>query len=293
MKKFRHPNLSNLHGYSSNVNGTKQSLVHEYAANGSLAGFFSDDGNRARLSADIRLSIMFQLVRAVHFLHTGGFEGLHVCHRDITSEKIFLADDFTARLIDCGLAMFVSEERFSSIPEYACDVYSIGLVMVALILGCLDGRKSNRIGMQFDDVFCRYVKDQSERLIVNGWEKLMRDADPSIIWDTDSLELACRIAISCMAPSPDGRLNTYDLLSKLSEAICLNANIDIQTSESENAGQGGPCAVCNRNFASKGCSEGHKLCKSCIEENLVACPLWREPTFVPDQGMLTSTYPRP
>ncbi|KAI2494578.1 serine/threonine kinase [Fragilaria crotonensis] len=108
LKRFQHPNIIVLYGYSLNANSTQQCLVYEYAANGSLAGFLSDDGNRARLSSDIRLRIMHELTRAVHFLHTGGCKvegkGWKVFHRDIKSANICLADDFTPRLIDCGLA---------------------------------------------------------------------------------------------------------------------------------------------------------------------------------------------
>ncbi len=99
-----------LYGYILNTYSTQQCVVYEYTANGSLADFFTDDGNRARLSSDVRLSIMFQLVRAVHFLHTGGCKvagkGWKVFHRDIKSANIYLADDFTPRLIDCGLSFF-------------------------------------------------------------------------------------------------------------------------------------------------------------------------------------------
>ena len=54
---------------------------------------------------------MFELARAVHFLHSGGCHGWKVSHRDIKSADICLAEDFTARLIDCGLAMFVPDEN--------------------------------------------------------------------------------------------------------------------------------------------------------------------------------------
>ena len=173
LKRFRHPNLLVLYGYSLNADRAQQYLVYEHTANGSLDGFLRDDGKRSRLTADIRLSIMFELARAVHFLHTGGCDGYRLFHRDIKSANICLAEDYTARLIDCGLAKLVpidtntsttSSVRCSSgfsifgtpgymCPEYAtnrikrrrysykaaCDVYSIGVVMVELILGCLIG----------------------------------------------------------------------------------------------------------------------------------------------------------
>lgn len=53
---------------------TVQCLVYEYAADGTLAGFFIDDGNSARLSAAYWLTIVFKLARAVSLFHTGGFK---------------------------------------------------------------------------------------------------------------------------------------------------------------------------------------------------------------------------
>ncbi|KAI2503208.1 serine/threonine kinase [Fragilaria crotonensis] len=223
LKTFRHPNIIVLYGYSLNANSAQQHLVYEHATNGSLAGFFTDDGNRARLAADTRLSIMFKLVRAVHFLHTGGCkvagEGWYVFHRDIKSANICLMDDFTPLLIDCGLAIFVCDDNSRATPRlqsttggfafgtpgYMCpvyvkkkgkghpcpyiveyDVYSIGVVLVELILGCLNGGQSMRNDSQFHDVFDIYVQDErSYQRIVDGCEKLKRDADPFIIWNPD------------------------------------------------------------------------------------------------------------
>ncbi|KAI2491606.1 serine/threonine kinase [Fragilaria crotonensis] len=267
LKRFRHPNSILFYGYSlANANSTQQCLVYEHAANGSLAGFFTDDGNRARLSADMRLSIMFQLVRAVHFLHTGGCRGWKVFHRDIKSANICLAEDFTPRLIDCGLAKFVPDENSNANPQpvtvtigntigervfgtrgYMCpeylrkksegspcpyvaayDVFSVGVVMVELISGCSTNGQPNSTGVQLNNAFRRYVNDESDRPIRKGWKKLMDDADPTIIWNPASLQLFCKAAIDCMTPLPDKRLSTKELLDKLRDAINLNPDEGIR-----------------------------------------------------------------
>ncbi|KAI2489351.1 serine/threonine kinase [Fragilaria crotonensis] len=170
LKRFRHPNIIVLYGYNFKGSAGEQFLVFEYAANGSLDAFLKDESKRADLPATMRLSIMYQVARAVHFLHTGA-AGFKVFHRDIKSANICLTEDFTPRLIDCGLAKFVEDEHnaFPSetiaitgltggpllgtigyvCPEYsskktggikcdyipAYDVYSLGIVMAELILG--------------------------------------------------------------------------------------------------------------------------------------------------------------
>ncbi|KAI2494865.1 serine/threonine kinase [Fragilaria crotonensis] len=298
LKRFHHPNIIVLYGYNLNASLNDQFLVYEYAANGSLDGFLRDDGNRARLTADIRLSIMFEVARAVNFLHSGGCEGWKVFHRDIKSANICLAEDFTARLIDCGLAKFVPDENLNIVPgsvipsvrsttggpafgtpgymcpEYvkkkgmgkscpyiaAFDVYSIGIVMVELILGCLINGQSTRNGTQFDDVFEKYVKDEDDELIVDGWKILEQDADPSIIWDPRSFRLVCKTAIRCITPSSKTRLSTSKLLDELRTAITETPN-----PETNSAGENRPfCIICNQYRTDMACSEGHPLCSGCI-----------------------------
>ena len=67
-------------------------------------------------------------------------------------------------------------------------------------------------------VYCIYVKDKS-KIFDDGWKRLIKDADPSIVWNSDSREVVCKAAIQCMAPSSDERLCTNDLLPLLNKAI--------------------------------------------------------------------------
>jgi serine/threonine protein kinase len=292
-------------GFNLNANITQQCLVYEYAANGSLAGFFTDDVKRALLPAGNRLSIMFQLARAVHFLHTGGCKvsgkDWKVFHRDIKSANVCLADDFTPRLIDCGLAEFLSDDNSNAAvgsvsygpplgtpgymcPEYlrkkgrglpcpyiaAYDVYSIGVVLVELILGCLNGVQAMQNDTLFLlDLFEMYVQDEYHERIVDGWEKLVCDADPTIIWNRASLQLVCTAAIQCMAPRPEERLSTKELLDTLRDAILLNSEAGILRSEAVSAVDCGPCcAICNEYRSDIKCSAGHALCTACIVNKL-------------------------
>ncbi|KAI2489119.1 serine/threonine kinase [Fragilaria crotonensis] len=251
---------------------------------------------------------MFQLVRAVHFLHSGGCKvagkSWNVFHRDIKSANICLANDFTPRLIDCGLAVLVSDNisktAFGSstvnlrstfggpafgtpgymCPEYfrkkgrglpcpyiaAYDVYSIGVVLVELILGCLNARQSTRFGTQFLDVFAMYVQDErTYERIVDGWKKLKRDADPVIGWSPEALEVVCKAAIQCMAPFPEERLSTKELLDELRSAILLNSNAGKVHPSAVRAVDSDPhCVICHNYRADIKCSEGHALCATCV-----------------------------
>jgi serine/threonine protein kinase len=91
----------------------------------------------------------------------------HSFHRDIQSANIYLTENFTAQLMDSGLARFVPSDTNTSSTmlvmndsprthvymdpkflensnsslrysyEAAYDVYSVGVVMMEIIVGCL------------------------------------------------------------------------------------------------------------------------------------------------------------
>ncbi len=222
--------------------------MYEYAVNGSLDKCFKNNDVRALLPAATRLSIMFGVAKAVHFLHNE-VRGWKVLHRDIKSANICLTEDFTPRLIDCGLATFV-EKKHCSIPSetiiqsgstvgpaigthmYMCpeynskksslmkcayipayDVYSFGVVMAELILGRLnDGNSTN--------VFQTYVLN-GEKPVVDGWKQLKTDGDIHASWNADALELVCKAAIGCITSSSKGRLSMETLLDLLKHASDL------------------------------------------------------------------------
>ena len=56
-------------------------------------------------------------------------------------------------------------------------------------------------------------------LLVDGWKQVMIDVDATVIWNSALLELVCQIAIRGMDRSPKTRLNTTNLLPRLSKVI--------------------------------------------------------------------------
>ena len=60
---------------------------------------------------------MYELARAVDFLHPGGCEGWNIFHRNTKSANICLSQDYKLRLIDFGLAKFVQDENSDLNPE--------------------------------------------------------------------------------------------------------------------------------------------------------------------------------
>jgi hypothetical protein len=314
-----------LYGYNFEGSAGEQFLVYEHAANGSLDKFLKDDEKRADLPADKRLSIMYGVAKAVHFLHTE-VRGYKVFHRDIKSANICLTEDFTPRLSDCGLAKFVEKKHNPNpsvtiiqsgstvgpatgthmyrCPEYswkkeyhikgdyipAYDVYSFGVVMAELILGRLnDGKLTNG---KPADVLQTCVLN-GEKPVVDGWKQLKNDADIHASWNADALELVCKTAMGCITSFSEERLSMETLLDLLKHASDLQdeetgvvpedaiatldrilRNISKRKSKSEGAGLGF-CKKCddaaggNRHSAVVQCSDGHALCRKCIEEAIL------------------------
>ena len=297
LKRIRHPNILSLYGYSLNANHLHQYLVYEHSAHGSLDGFLRDDENRSRLTANKRLLIMFQLTRAVHFLHNGGCKNCTLFHRDIQSANIWLSENYTARLMDCGLAQLVpiisNASTTSSVvnglspfgsrgymcPEYlrnanlgryeaAYDVYSVGVVMMELILGHLIGESSFNDDSEFFDVFSVCVKDEEGSQIMNGCEWLKEHVDRSIVWTPEALDVVCKAAIGCLTPTPVGRMKATELLDMLDEAACLNSPIkfDDRAKPEYEVTQ---CVLCLQIMSIRKCYEGHAVCPHCIEIEII------------------------
>lgn len=124
---------------------------------------------RLQLSWQRRLQIALDVATALSYLH-GGRGGINACyHRDIKSANICLKGNFTAQLIDCGLAKFVREENVTAAssasrkvgtPGYICplylndvitysaecDVFSFGIVLFELIVGQVQNFKPDKEG---------------------------------------------------------------------------------------------------------------------------------------------------
>ncbi|XP_048534156.1 probable serine/threonine-protein kinase PBL7 [Triticum urartu] len=154
---LRHPNLVSLVGYCAQAQ--ERLLVYELLPRGSLdAHLFrplpaQGNGDRPALEWNTRVKIAHGAARALRYLHEA--VSPPVIYRDLKPSNILLADDFTAKLSDLGLARIgpsgddthVSTRVMGTLgycaPDYALtgrltvksDVYSFGVVLLELITG--------------------------------------------------------------------------------------------------------------------------------------------------------------
>jgi serine/threonine protein kinase len=106
LSRFVHPHIVRLIAYSALESGEK-ALVYEFLPGGSLADTLRDDQRAAQLTWKARVHVLRQVATALNFLHRGG-AGAKCFHRDVKSANICLTATLSAKLIDCGLAMFIA-----------------------------------------------------------------------------------------------------------------------------------------------------------------------------------------
>jgi serine/threonine protein kinase len=288
LKQCHHPNIISMYGYNFSVSRKEQYLVFEYAALGSLEKCLTDQENSVPLSVEMRLDIMFQIARSVHFLHSGGAGGHIIFHRDIKSPNIVLTENYTPKLIDCGLATLVrsdSDTSLKSVTNYigcsgvygtpgyvcpnfarnygqqpysaACDIFSFGVVLAEVICGKIQNRDA--------DFYETYVLDECS---------LADDADSTIEWPSNILDPLCKLALRCMSPKPKNRPKSKDLTNQLSRlaTLCFCSSNNLSTNHNQIKEQGGlACILCNR-AATAGvhCNrQQHWTCIQCFNKEVM------------------------
>lgn len=98
-----------------------------------------------RMSRATALTLIYQMIDAVAFAH-----GQDVLHRDIKPENFILFEDNELRLTDFGLARieslghedsasgtlgYIAPEQAMGRPNYASDVFSVGLIIYRMLSG--------------------------------------------------------------------------------------------------------------------------------------------------------------
>jgi serine/threonine protein kinase len=83
------------------------------------------------------VQIAIDVLTAVQFLHVGSKDAkISSCfHRDIKSANIVIKRDFTAQLIDCGIAKFVKDDNYIATSTGSRGTVRPGACS-RLIIGC-------------------------------------------------------------------------------------------------------------------------------------------------------------
>lgn len=157
-----HPNITTLLDYFDTY------MVFEYAPRGDLHDAIQL-GIAPVATSDV-IDVFMQLISAVEFCHKNG-----VYHRDIKPENILIADDWSIKLTDFGLAtdhlicndFDVGSERYmapellehSDIDSYAADkvdIWSLGICLLNIVFG----KSPFRSASSKDKMFLHYAANR-------------------------------------------------------------------------------------------------------------------------------------
>uniref|UniRef100_A0A0E0CLV3 non-specific serine/threonine protein kinase n=1 Tax=Oryza meridionalis TaxID=40149 RepID=A0A0E0CLV3_9ORYZ len=153
LTSIRHRSIVKLFGYCSAIH--VKFLVYEYMDRGSLSRYLENHNTAIELDWMRRISIVKDVANALSYIHHDCFAP--IVHRDITSNNILLDQEFRACISDFGIAKILDVEASNCTklagtkgylaPELAyttrvtekCDVYSFGVLVFELFMGCHPG----------------------------------------------------------------------------------------------------------------------------------------------------------
>jgi serine/threonine protein kinase len=255
--RCRHTNIARMYGYwfDQCASGpTDVFFLYEYPLNGHLLDILIHDEKRQNLTAKRRVKILYEVSRALLFLHKGLMDGTTkytFCHRDVKSSSIYLTADYTAKLMDCGLSViagdasssveasgmklsFATMDDFNVIgtpgyvcPSYAsgkmqcydssCDLYSFGIVIMEVLTGWPQFGQSNLRSCS-QNLIRKY---HEKTLLLNGLDEMAGDE-----WNHVASDL-CDCAFSCVQIDHRERPSTeeiFELLSDVYTRLVLSPN---------------------------------------------------------------------
>ena len=276
LQRFRHPNIVQLLAYyvppswkalqTSRDSESQRCvcLVYELLSGGDLREALCDDSIAQRLTWLTRLRIACGVAKAIHYLHT--FKPASpTFHRDVKSANIGLTHEFSAKLIDCGLAKFTdpaaAEGPSQGAPKsllhtlpgqragtsgYMCpkytrdgeytaqsEVFSFGMVLLELITGQVQLHNKK-------DIYGLFIDDE---------EDICANADRRAgEWNPDCVQMwaeLCRVCLEKPKNRPEDMSVVVSRLMDMERQFCVGSVRDRVQSRDRNV----MCMVCMDNYA--------------------------------------------
>ncbi|KMS97260.1 hypothetical protein BVRB_7g177070 [Beta vulgaris subsp. vulgaris] len=226
--RIRHRNLLPLLAHVPRPN--YHLLVYEYMKNGSLQDMMTELAQDKReLDWFARYRIALGVASGLEYLHMSN--NPRIIHRDLKPANILLDDDMEPRIADFGLAkeMPIDNTHMSTshvagtlgyiAPEYyqtskftdKCDIFSLGVVLGALVMGKLPG-----------DAFFQSTEEIN---LVKWLKNVMTSEDPKRALDPkligngyeEQMLQVLKIACFCSLDDPKQRPNSKDVRCMLSQ----------------------------------------------------------------------------
>ncbi|XP_057801516.1 leucine-rich repeat receptor protein kinase HPCA1-like [Salvia miltiorrhiza] len=238
LSRVHHKNLVGLVGFCFEQG--EQMLVYEFMANGTLRESLSGKSG-IQLDWRRRIKVALGSARGLAYLH----ELAHppIIHRDVKSTNILLDENLTAKVADFGLSKLVCDVSKGHVstqvkgtlgyldPEYymtqqlteKSDVYSLGVVMLELIIGRQPIEKGKyivrevRIAMDKNNEAHYGLVDKIDPAIRNGGDQLV--GFPTFL----------ELAMQCVEEAASDRPSTSEIVKAL-EALLQAEGMNTSTS---------------------------------------------------------------
>ncbi|CAI0540134.1 unnamed protein product, partial [Linum tenue] len=246
LKNIRHRNLVRILTVCSGVDyqgNDFKALVYEFVVNGSLENWLhpveSVDDPPRHLKFHQRLNVAINIASALDYIHNLG--ETPIVHCDLKPDNVLLDEDMVAHVGDFGLARFLESpganlslngETSSSIgikgTEYGMgneisiegDMYSFGI----LLLEMFTGRRP------IDESFSDGVNLQNfvNTALLGQGSPISKVVDPILLNEIlhgripeKALISILEIGVACSFDSPQERLNSSEVLTRLNRQLAL------------------------------------------------------------------------
>ncbi|KAM0039602.1 putative protein kinase RLK-Pelle-LRR-Xa family [Helianthus debilis subsp. tardiflorus] len=230
--QIRHPNLTPLLGYC--VVEDEKLLVYKYMSNGTLSSLLSKQSSS--LDWPTRFRIGLGASRGLAWLHHGCQPAIP--HQNISSNAIFVDEDYDARIVDFGLArlmnssscnpnesVYVAPEHSSTmVPSLKGDTYSFGVVLLELATG----QKPNVVTAGKEGYKGNLV-DWVNQLSSLGQIENAIDKNIRGTGHDEKIIRVVKIAGNCITTQPEARWSmyqVYEALKSMAEEVGLSEHHD-------------------------------------------------------------------
>ncbi|KAF7106501.1 hypothetical protein CFC21_107224 [Triticum aestivum] len=212
LTKVRQRSIVKLYGFCSHTQ--YRFLVCQYIERGSLASILNNNDQAIQVDWQKRAILIKDVVQAISYLHHGCDPP--IIHRDITSSNILLDSEYKAFVSDFGTARILKpdssnwtalagtygyiapELSYTPLVTEKCDVYSLGVVMLEVLMGKHPGELLNRPAAA-----------QEQDMILQ--EHLDRRLPTPKTDEAQDINRLISVAFQCLQDSPHERPDTQQI----------------------------------------------------------------------------------
>ncbi|KAM0033589.1 putative protein kinase RLK-Pelle-LRR-Xa family [Helianthus debilis subsp. tardiflorus] len=238
---LRHPNLTPLLGYC--IVEDEKLLVYKYMSNGTLSSLLAKQSSL--LDWPTRFKIGLGAARGLAWLHHGCRPA--ILHQNVSSNAIFVDEDYDARIVDVGLARLItSSDNYANessffnrelgefgyvAPEYSTtmvaslkgDTYGFGVVLLELATG----QKPTNVAIA-EEGYKGTLVDWVSQLSGSGQIKTAIDKNIRGKGDDEKIVEFMKIAGNCVTKAKTrwSMYEVYESLNSMAQELGLSEDHD-------------------------------------------------------------------